>query len=127
MSAVGGPIREVSLDGRIYQCTSEAGATLKPGIYSNEVKISGGGQPYLLKKVEPSDVDGIVILIDNVQESMKHLDTLAARGDFWPATITLADGRTYQGGQMQFGDKPAYNTAEGTATIKLQGAPMELQ
>jgi hypothetical protein len=127
MAAVGGPIREVSLDGRIYQCTSEATATIKPGIASNEVKVSGAGVPYLLQKAEPSEVDGLVLLIDNNQESMRHLDGLAAKGDFWPATITLADGRTYQGSQMQLAEKPAFNTSEGTATVKLAGGPMELQ
>jgi hypothetical protein len=126
MSSVGGPIRECSINKRIFQCTSDAGATLKPGVYSNEVKVSGGGKPYMLKKVEPSELSGLVVLIDNDRDDMKFLNDLAASNDFFPMTVTLADGRTWQGSEVQM-EKPEYNTAEGTAAIKLMGGPLELQ
>jgi hypothetical protein len=121
MSAiVGGSVRECSIKNRVFQCPADAAVKIRIGGDSNEVVATGGGNSIILKTTMVSSVEGLTVAIDNNNDDMTFLQSVADGSDYVTVTVTLADGNTYSGA-MQITEPPELDTSKATCELKLAG------
>lgn len=120
MTAVGGSIESVSLNGREFQVASDADATRKLGGFENEVQANGGGTARIIKTRVPWMIEGISVEIDDSRGDQEYIQALSDAGDYFPVGMTLASGFTYSARGMITGDV-AMSTQNATAGINLGG------
>ncbi len=120
MTAIGGSIESVSLDGREFAAAADVEVNRKVGGFENEVIPNGNGTSRLIKTRVPFAFDGLAIEIDDARNDQGFVQSLANGNDFFPVTVTYASGVTYQGsaqivGEIQFSNQTS------SATISLMG------
>ena len=121
MSAVGGSIEEVTLDGRTFPVAADAEAQRKLGGFENEVQANGDGfTARLIKTKVPLAIDGLTLEVDDDNGDHEFLQELANRNDFFPIAITYASGATYQGTAQITGEMQA-SSQNATAAVSLMG------
>ena len=120
MSAVGGSIESIALDGRSFAVAADAEATRKLGGFENEVQANGDGTARIIKTRVPLSYDGLVVEIDDSRGDHEFLNALSGRTDFFPIAVSLASGLTYQGSAIIVGENPA-SSQNATAPISLSG------
>lgn len=121
MTAVGGSIESVTLNGRNFAVAADAEAQRKLGGFENEVQANGDGfTARIIKTRVPLGIDGLVIEVDDLRGDHEFLQQLADRNDFFPIAITYAAGTTYQGQAMITGELQS-SSQNATATLSLMG------
>jgi len=120
MSAVGGSIESVSLDGRNYAVSSDSEAQRKLGGFENEVMTNGDGTGRLIKTRVPLSIDGLTIEIDDDRADQEFLQELSDRNYFFPVTITYASGGVYNGNAQLTGETQT-SSQNATASVSLMG------
>lgn len=120
MTAVGGSIESVTLDGRTFSIAADADSNRKIGGWENEVQSNGDGTARLIKTRVPSSLDGITLSIDDTRGDAEYLQELQNRKDFFPVSITYASGVVYQG-DMQIVGETQISSQNSTASLALMG------
>jgi len=120
MSAVGGSIESVTLDGREFPVAADAEAQRKLGGFENEVQANGDGTARIIKTRVPLGIDGLTVEVDDDRGDQEFIQGLANRNDFFPVAITYASGSTYQGTAQIVGENPA-SSQSATQAISLMG------
>ena len=120
MTAVGGSIESVTLDGRNFPVAADAEAQRKLGGFENEVQANGDGTGRLIKTRVPLSIDGIMVEIDDDRGDHEFIQELSNRNDFFPVAITYASGSTWQATAQIVGETQASSQA-ATAPISLMG------
>lgn len=120
MSAVGGSIESVTLDGREFAVAGDAEAQRKLGGWENEVQMNGNSTARLIKTRTALSIDGLTLDTDDDRGDQEFMQGLADRNDFFPIAITFASGSTYQGSAQIVGDLQASSQSAMTA-INLMG------
>lgn len=120
MSAVGGSIESVTLDGREFPVAADAEAQRKLGGFENEVQANGDGTARLIKTRVPLAIDGLVLEVDDSRGDHEFLQELSDRNAFYPIAITYASGLTYQGTAQVVGETQA-SSQSATAAVSLMG------
>lgn len=120
MTAIGGSIDSVSLDGREFAAAADVEVQRKVGGFENEVIANGNGTSRLIKTRVPFSFDGLAIEIDDARNDQGFVQALADGNDFFPITVTYTSGVTYQGsgqivGEIQFSNQSS------ACTISLMG------
>lgn len=124
-NAVGGSLESVGLDSREFVVAADADATRDLGGFTNAVEPNGDGSARLLKTRKTWKVGGLALEINTARGDQEYLQGLADRKDFFPITVTHADGSTY-GGKGQISGDLGASTAKATGTIELSG-PKKLE
>lgn len=120
MTAVGGSIESVVLNGRRFSVTSDADSTRDLGGFSNANENNGDGSSRLIKTRVAWEIDGLSLSIDDSLGDQAFLQNLADLNTYFTCLITYASGISYEGqGQIMDGVKASSNTT--TAAIKLGG------
>ena len=120
MSAIGGSIEAVTLDGRNFPVAADAESQRKLGGFENEVLANGDGTARVIKTRVPLSIDGLSVEIDDGRGDDEFLQGLSNRVDFFPVSITYASGVTYQGTAQLVGEKQV-SSQSATASISLAG------
>jgi hypothetical protein len=120
MPAVGGPIENISIRGRLFPVASDAEATKMLGGFTSEVQSNGDGTARLVKSRVPWSIDGLQVEINDARADHEFLQEIADGHDFVPITMTLASGVCYQGTGI-VADEIGSSSQNATATIKLSG------
>ena len=120
MSAVGGSIESLTLDGRNFAVAAEAEGNRKLGGFENEVQANGDGTARIIKTRVPLSFDGITVEIDDDRGDQEFLQALTNRNDFWPVAISYASGAVYQGTAQIVGETQA-SSQNATASLSLMG------
>lgn len=126
MTAIGGDIESVSLDGREFAVASENDAARQLGGFSNEVKMNGNSTFRVSQKRMPSKIDSLELSCDNDSEDQEFLQRKADAGEAMVTVITYADGNSYEGSMVITGEVE-YSNAESTCTLTLEGAGLSQQ
>ncbi len=124
MSAVGGSIESITLDGREFGVAADAEAQRKLGGFENEVMANGNGTARIIKTRVTLSIDGLTVEVDDNRGDAEFLQDLSNRNDFFPIAITYASGKTYQGTAQINGELQTSSQA-ATASVNLMG-PGEL-
>ena len=120
MSAVGGSIESVTMDGREFPVAADAEAQRKLGGFENEVQANGNGSARLIKTRVPLSIDGLTVEVDDSRGDHEFLQALSNRNDFWALAITYASGVTMQGTAQIVGELQA-SSQNATAAVSLMG------
>ena len=120
MSAVGGSIESITLDGRNFAVAADAEAQRKLGGFENEVQANGDGTARLIKTRVPLSLDGLTVEIDDDRADNEFLQELSDRNDFFPIAISYASGNTYQGTAQIVGETQT-SSQNATASVSLMG------
>ena len=118
--SVGGPIQEITLDGRRFAVDGESDGARKLGGYENEFKSNGDGTARQVKTRVPWSVSGLAIEIDDSRADQEFAQALANRNESFPITVTYASGETYQGVGNFMGEM-SFNNLNTTMTCGLAG------
>ena len=122
MTAIGGPIQEVSIGGRLFPVAADADATRDLGGYTNTVSPNGDGKTArMLKEASPWSVEGLTLATDDAQADQEYLQAVANKMD-WTNNITIkfVTGLVYQG-KGTITDKIEFSSSKATASVKLGG------
>ena len=120
MSAIGGSIEAITLDGRNFPVAADAESQRKIGGFENEVLSNGDGTARLIKTRVPLSLDGLTVEVDDGRGDDEFLQELSDRTEFFPISITYASGKTYQGTAQIVGEKQT-SSQNATAAISLAG------
>ena len=121
MTAVGGSIESVALDGRLFAVASDADSNRKLGGFENEVQTNGDQTARLIKTAVPWSVDGLTLSIDDTRGDAEYLQELQDRTDFYPIAITYPSGVVYQGTGQIVGET-ATSSQNTTGAVALMGS-----
>lgn len=120
MTAVGGSIESVALNGRNFAVAADAEANRKMGGWENEVQMNGDGTARIIKTRVPLSIDGITLSVDDTRGDAEYLNKLAGGKDFFPIAITYASGVTYMAQAMITGEV-TISSQNSTGSITLTG------
>jgi acyl-CoA synthetase (NDP forming) len=121
MTAVGGSLESITLDGRSFPVAADAEAQRKLGGFENEVQMNGDGfTARLIKTRVPLSLDGVTVEIDDSRGDHEFLQALTNRPDFFPIALTYASGITWQAQAQLVGETQA-SSQSATAPISLMG------
>jgi len=120
MTAIGGSIQEVHLDGRPFSVAADAEAQRKLGGWENSYMPNGNGTGRLGKTRVGMKLDGLTLETDDDNGDAEFLQELANRKGFWPLAIVLASGKTYQGTGQITGEMQT-STQSQTTAVTLEG------
>ena len=124
MSAVGGSIESVTLDGQTFAVAADSEAQRNLGGFGNEVQANGNGTVRLIKSRKPWSITGLSIEVDDVRGDDEDLQALQNRKTVFPIAIQFASGVIYQGVGQIVGDNQT-SSQSATKSIDLMG-PGEL-
>lgn len=120
MTAVGGSIETVTLEGREFPVAADAEAQRKLGGFENEVQANGDSSARLIKTRVPLSIDGLTLEVDDDRGDHEYLQGLSDLPDFFAIAITYASGATYQGRAQITGELQA-SSQSATAAVSLMG------
>lgn len=120
MSAIGGSIDAVSIDGREFPVAADADSNRDLGGFSNAIEMNGNGSAREIKTRKPSGFEGLSLEIDDDQGDLEALQELADRPGLKPVVVTYVSGLSYQGTAQIVGDIKA-SSQTTTAPIDLMG------
>jgi len=122
MSAVGGSIESLSLDGRTFAVPADNEAQVNIGGFSNETPANGDGSTRMLKTRNAWSLEGVTVVVDDSRGDHDFLQELADRKDFFPVAATFASGEARQGmGQISGGEPITSSTQSTTAEFTVSG------
>jgi hypothetical protein len=120
MTAVGGSIESITLDGREFPVAADAEAQRKLGGFENEVLANGDGSARLIKTRVPLSFEGVVVETDDARGDHEFLQEIANSTDFFALAITYASGVTYQGTAQITGEMQT-SSQNATTALSLKG------
>ena len=120
MTAIGGSIESVTLEGRTFPVPADVEVTRKLGGFENEVQANGDGSARMVKTRVTHSVDGLTVEVDDDRGDQEFLQELADRNDFFVLAITYASGVVYQGLAQIVGEFTS-SSQNATAAISLMG------
>ena len=120
MTAIGGPLQSVTLDGRNFAVAADAEIQRKVGGFENEVQANGDATSRMIKTPVPWMLGGIMVSVDDIRGDHEYLQELANRSDYFPIAATYTSGAIWQGegqitGELQFSNQSS------TASVELSG------
>lgn len=124
MTAVGGSIESVSVDGREFSVATDADGGRKLGGFENDVQANGNRTARLIKTAVPNAINGLTLSVDDDNLDHEFLQERANGKLFFDFSITFVDGNTYAG-QAQITGELAYSSQSATAAVNFMG-PGEL-
>lgn len=120
MSAVGGPIQEVSLNGRIFPVAADADVTRKVGGFENEHSPNGDGSGRTLKTRVGWSVTGFQLELDDARGDHEFLQDLADLNTNYACAITYVSGAVWQGTGQIVGELTG-SSQNATGAVGLAG------
>lgn len=120
MAAIGGPIDNITLNGRYFSIAEDAESNRKIGGFENEVQPNGDGTGRLIKTRVPWGADGLTISCDEENKDQQFLQNLANLNDFYPITIGYVSGAIWQGNGQIVGEI-AFSSKNATTPTAFQG------
>jgi hypothetical protein len=120
MSAVGGPIIGLNLNGRPFSVAEDAESNRKIGGSENEIQLNGDKTARLIKTLVAWMADGLTVSCDDDNEDHEFIQSLADLNSFFPITAEYASGAIWQG-DGQITGEIAYSSKNSTIPLTLSG------
>lgn len=126
MSALGGPLESVTVNGRTFAVAQDSGATMDLGGDTNSVEMNGDGSGRIIKERRPFLNESINVEIDHDRDDLQYLTEIQQGAGFVPCSVTLVEGTVYSG-DGTITDPVVLATDKATAEIKLSGTKFAKQ
>lgn len=117
--ATGGPIKQLSVDGRIYTTAGDADSPRDLGGMTNAYSPNGDGKTGVWTQTPHGwRVENVVIACEANRNDQRELQRVANSGENVPINFTYMDNSTYGGkGNIEGEIKWSNNSARATATF----------
>ena len=115
MTAIGGSIESIALQGREFPVAADAEATRKLGGFENEVLSNGNATARIIKTRVPLSLDSVTIEVDDARGDQEYVQALADLPDFFTIVITYASGISYQASAQIVGE---FGSSSQSATVR---------
>lgn len=119
-AAVGGPLEEITIDGRRFPVVADADGERDLGGFTNEVNPNGDGSARILKTRKAWSFGGIVVEMNNNRGDQQFLQERANAKEFYPITFTHADGSVFAAPGIITGDIKA-STMKASCPLTFSG------
>ncbi len=120
MTAVGGSIQDISVDGRLFPVSADSDSNLFRGGFTAEVVANGDGSARKILTRNPWGIDGLNVEIDHDRADLEFLEARAALPGFVDITITFIDGTTFQGSGSPV-DEQKFASQASTMPVSFMG------
>ena len=120
MSAIGGSIESITLDGQNFAVAGDADTQRKIGGWENEMQANGNGTARMIKTRVPWGLTGVQVVVDDDRDDQSYLQELANRNDSFPIAITYASGAIMVG-DGQITGEVQYSNNSSTASLEMAG------
>ena len=120
MPGVGGPIDNVSINGRGFSIAQDSESNTQLGGDNNDVEMNGDFTGRLIKSVVPWMIDGLAFSIDNQTDDQQFIQNFVDGQSFGTLTVAYASGAIYQG-EGQITGEIASSSKSATAPLTLKG------
>lgn len=120
MSATGGSIESVIIDGRNFSVAADAESNRKLGGFENEFQANGDGTGRTVKTRVGWKLDGLSLSIDDARGDLEFLQQRQNSNSNFACVVTYASGISYQGTGQITGEVQA-SSQNATAPITLEG------
>lgn len=121
MTAVGGSIQSISVNGRLFAVAADADVNRSLGGFSNDVMPNGNNTARLIKTAVTWALEGITVSIDDPTGSdQEFLQDIANGLELFDVTIEYASGAVYAG-KGQLTDVIQYTNQSATASLNFKG------
>lgn len=120
MSAIGGSIESVSLNGRVFAVAADAEAEIKIGGFENEIQANGNGTARQVKTRVPHSVTGVTLEMDDSRGDHEFVQALADSPDYFDLGVSKVSGITYAG-TSQFTGEMQSSTQSATMAANFGG------
>ena len=124
MSATGGSLESVSIDGRLFSVAADADTNRKLGGFEAELQANGDGTARKILTRVPWSIDGLTLVVDDDRGDHEFLQEIIARKEYVAIVATYASGASYQGSGTVSGELST-SSQNATAAVTLSG-PGEL-
>lgn len=123
---IGGPVKEVSFNGRTFQVAEDADVTIDLGGYSNEVQMNGDGSVRVIKTRKPGAIEAVSVAIDRERQDQEFLQSISNGTELTDTSITFVDGSVYYGQSILTGDLKV-NSKDCKAEVAFMGKTFKKQ
>lgn len=121
MTAVGGDIESISINGTIYAVTSDTDVSRALGGFENEVLANGDGSGRLKKMRRPWRIGGLAVSCDDpIGNEQANLQDVADGNEFVDITMTMASGAVWAGKGQIVGEL-SFSNQNAAASFDLAG------
>ena len=120
MTAVGGSILDISIDGTLYPVSADSDSNTFLGGFTAEVVANGDGSARKILTRVPWSIDGLNVEIDHDRGDMETLQAVAAQPGFVDVTITFVDQTTWSGSGTVV-DEQKFASQASTMPLSLMG------
>jgi len=120
MTAIGGSVESIGLNGRQFAVPADAEIQRILGGWNNDASPNGDGSSRLLKTRVAPGLSGVVVEVDDERGDHEYLQDLANLNSFWDVVITYASGVSYQGSATITGELQV-SSAAATAGFDMKG------
>ena len=120
MTAIGGSLETLAINGREFPVAADAEAKRKLGGWENEVEINGDGSARIIKTRVPLSLEGIVLEVDDDKGDHEFLQDIVDGKAFVPIVLTYGSGGSWQGTAIITGDN-SHNSKSTTIEVNLKG------
>ena len=121
MAAIGGPIENVSINGRIFTVAADADTQRKLGGNMLDTGHNGDGTSRILVTKESWGIEGLMLVCDDDRDDQGFIQELNKRPKFSDITITYASGAVWSGSGLVAGDN-TFSNLTSTMTVSLKGS-----
>ena len=120
MTAVGGSILDISIDGRLFPVSADSDSNTFIGGFTAEVVANGDGSARKILTRGPWMIEGLNVEIDHARADLEFLEERAALPGFVDITITFVDLTTWQGSGSPV-DEQKFASQASTIPLSLSG------
>lgn len=121
MTAVGGSIQSISVNGRLFAVAADADVNRSLGGFTNDVMPNGNATARLIKTRVTWALEGIAVSIDDPTGSDQEFLQSTANGlEMVDVTIEYASGAVYAG-KGQLTDVIQHSSQNTTASLNFKG------
>ncbi|WP_432631798.1 hypothetical protein [Brachyspira sp.] len=125
MAAVGGPIRDVTIEGRTFQVDGENEVEMFLGGWTNEVVANGDGSARLIKSPKAGQANKLPLVIDDSRGDEAFIQEIMNRHEFIKISFTDINEHVYAGEMQLVGDAMT-NKRTMIKEIDLQGSVQQI-
>lgn len=120
MAAIGGPIQDVSIDGRLFSVAADADSGRKYGGFENEIEPNGDETVRIIKSRVPWMIDGLSLAYDDNQADLEFLQAVADSAEPVDITVTYVSGVTVEASGTIVGELKG-SSKNATVPVTLGG------
>lgn len=120
-----GDIRQLKINSREFDVKGgDSAVKIRLAGFQNEMELSGNGNPLIRQRRKLAGFSDCPIMVDDTNQDLEYLQSLADAATPVPVSMTLATGITY-GGTLAIVSDLEKDTGGGVHNLEMRGQKFE--